>query len=36
VSLARPVQDIAVRKPAQPDKVRRAGVMVGEVRDGFL
>ena len=36
VSFARRFQDIAVRNPHNPDKVRRAGVMVGEVRDWFL
>jgi len=36
VSFARRYQDIAVRNPDKPDKVRRAGIMVGEVRDWFL
>lgn len=36
VSFARRFQDIAVRNPHNPDKVRRAGTMVAEVRDWFL
>lgn len=36
VSFARRFQDIAVRNPHNPDKVRRAGIMVDEVRDSFL
>lgn len=36
VSFARRFQDIATRNPHNPDKVRRAGIMVDEVRDWFL
>ncbi len=36
VSFARRFQDIAARNPHNPDKVRRAKVMVAEVRDWFL
>lgn len=36
VSFARRFQDIATRNPHNPDKVRRAGTMVDEVRDSFL
>jgi HAD superfamily hydrolase (TIGR01484 family) len=36
VSFARRFQDIATRNPHNPDKVRRAAIMVDEVRDGFL
>ena len=36
VSFARRFQDIAVRNPHNPDKVRRARIMVDEVRDWFL
>jgi HAD superfamily hydrolase (TIGR01484 family) len=36
VSFARRYQDIAERNPDNPDKVRRARVMVDEVRDWFL
>ncbi len=36
VSFARRFQDIATRNPRNPDKVRRAGIMVDEVRDCFL
>ena len=36
VSFARRFQDIAERNPHNPDKVRRARVMVDEVRDWFL
>lgn len=36
VSFARRFQDIALRNPHNPDKVRRAGRMVDEVRDLFL
>lgn len=36
VSFARRFQDIAIRNPHNPDKVRRAGIMVNEVRDCFF
>lgn len=36
VSFARRFQDIATRNPDNPDKVRRAGIMVNEVRDWFF
>ena len=36
VSFARRFQDIATRNPHNPDKVRRAGMMVDEVRDCFF
>jgi hydroxymethylpyrimidine pyrophosphatase-like HAD family hydrolase len=36
VSFSRRVQDIALRNPHNPDKIRRAGVMVAEVRGWFL
>ncbi len=36
VSFARRFQDIATRNPHNPDKVRRAGIMVDEVRDRFM
>jgi len=36
VSFARRFQDIALRNPHNPDKIRRAGIMVNEVRDMFL
>ena len=36
VSFARRFQDIALRNPHNPDKIRRAGIMVSEVRDWFL
>ena len=36
VSFARRYQDIAQRNPHNPDKIRRAGIMVDEVRDMFL
>lgn len=36
VSFARRFQDIAIRNPHNPDKIRRAGIMVDEVRNWFL
>lgn len=36
VSFARRFQDIALRNPHNPEKIRRAGIMVGQVRDAFL
>lgn len=36
VSFARRFHDIALRNPNNPDKIRRAGRMVAEVRDWFL
>jgi len=36
VSFAKRFQDIALRNPHNPDKIRRAGIMVNEVRDWFL
>jgi hydroxymethylpyrimidine pyrophosphatase-like HAD family hydrolase/HD superfamily phosphodiesterase len=36
VSFARRFQDIAQRNPHNPEKIRRAGIMVSEVRDWFL
>jgi HAD superfamily hydrolase (TIGR01484 family) len=36
VSFARRYQDIALRNPHNPEKIRRAGIMVDGVRDMFL